>query len=571
MVGDNMLKLLKVDLNDNIIGVGTKEECHKSPVLHRAFSVFLYNGNKMLIQRRAMSKYHSGGLWTNACCSHPQKDETIEDAVLNRMSEELGISCECKEYFSFIYYNKFNENLYEYEADHVFIGQYSGDVHINEDEAMDYKWMDIDVLSEDVQQYPEKYTVWFITALPRVIEIIKKNKKLANSKLAELEIKQLKKEFKHFPEVIQIELTDRCNSECIMCKHFYEMNDRASDLDDGILEKLERLLPYCRLVLLNGYGESLISSKYGQCMDLLRKYNVKAFVTTNLSVFNEQHCIDAQTVFEQINVSCHGCNKEDYEKISLGLSFDTFKENLKKLTSLEKGPKVVLSVVVMVCNIKSMPDMVRFANEYGIKEIRFGRLGINSFIKNDDLDLVHYQDAARFYFNEVERIAEEYGITVVYPSNFKGKINDNSKLDEQLKMIDRYEFKYNKDFQNKLRRRFKEEYEADKFRKVLKKKPNKLLKCQGMCDWVAKGLYIDKHGVCYPCCESKQVCYGEIQDTPINVINCNEAIRLREKFYNGELPQMCRNCPFVINNELEMLMVEKADDLYISPEYDNMI
>ena len=168
-----MLNILKVDLQDNIIGLGTKEECHKTPILHRAFSVFLYSENKMLIQQRAMHKYHSGGLWSNACCSHPKNNETIEEAVVDRMREELGISCNCKEYFSFVYYHKFNENLYEYEVDHVFIGEYSGDVSLNEDEAMDSMWIDIDELQEDVRINPNKYSVWFITALPKVVQIIK--------------------------------------------------------------------------------------------------------------------------------------------------------------------------------------------------------------------------------------------------------------------------------------------------------------------------------------------------------------------------------------------------------------
>lgn len=565
-----MSDILKVDLQDNIIGYGTKDECHKTPILHRAFSVFLYSGNKMLIQQRAMHKYHSGGLWTNSCCSHPKKDETIEEAVLNRLGEELGIYCECKECFSFAYYHKFNQSLYEYEVDHVFIGQYSGDVCINEDEAMDYKWIDIDDLLEDVKKKPEKYTVWFITALPKVVEIIKKNKKIENAKLADLEPSQLQVQFKHFPEVIQIELTDRCNSECIMCKHFYEKNDRATDLDDGILEKLEQFLPYTRLVLLNGYGESLISSKYNKCMDLLRKHNVKAFVTTNLSVFDEQHCYDAETVFEQINVSCHGCSKEEYERISLGLDFDVFKENLKKLTSLKKCPKVVLSVVVMACNIKNMPDMVHFAKEYGITEIRFGRLGINSFINNDDLDLIHYPEAAKFYFRKVEELAKEYGVTITYPTNFMGEIQDEEELQKQLHIIDNFNFKYDREFQKQLRHRFIKEYRNGNFCKEVKQESNILMTCHGICDWVAKGMYIDKQGKCYPCCESKKVSFGDLKEDPFNVINSKEAVELRNEFYNGKLPQMCRNCPFAINNELEMLTIDKVNDLYISPEYDLM-
>ena len=170
-----MSNILKVDLQDNIIGYGTKEECHKAPILHRAFSVFLYSGNKMLIQQRALHKYHSGGLWTNACCSHPKKDEDFFEAVQNRLEEELGISCPVEEKFEFVYYHKFEEDLYEYEIDHVFVGEFRGDVTLNSDEAMDSKWIGFEELKNDVLSHPEKYTVWFITALPKVLEIINVN------------------------------------------------------------------------------------------------------------------------------------------------------------------------------------------------------------------------------------------------------------------------------------------------------------------------------------------------------------------------------------------------------------
>ena len=170
-----MSNILKVDLQDNIIGYGTKEEYHKAPILHRAFSVFLYSGNKMLIQQRALHKYHSGGLWTNACCSHPKKDEDFFEAVQNRLEEELGISCPVEEKFEFVYYHKFEEDLYEYEIDHVFVGEFRGDVTLNSDEAMDSKWIGFEELKNDVLSHPEKYTVWFITALPKVLEIINVN------------------------------------------------------------------------------------------------------------------------------------------------------------------------------------------------------------------------------------------------------------------------------------------------------------------------------------------------------------------------------------------------------------
>jgi len=168
-----MSEIIAVDMYDNQIGIVTKIDGHSRPILHRAFSVFLYQEDKMLIQKRSPSKYHSPSLWTNACCSHPQPDEVLTVAVERRLNEELGISCSCEKEFSFIYYNKFSENLYEYEYDHVFIGEYNGLIKINTDEVEQVKWVQIDELATDLVLHPQKFSVWFLISAPRIIEKIK--------------------------------------------------------------------------------------------------------------------------------------------------------------------------------------------------------------------------------------------------------------------------------------------------------------------------------------------------------------------------------------------------------------
>ena len=174
----------------------------------------------------------------------------------------------------------------------MFTGRYEGPLSINEEEAMAVKWVPFEELEQDVMEHPERYTVWFITALRRFLSFWKRKRndrlrahKEENSRLADAECAQRRGVYQHYPEVLQIELTDRCNGRCIMCKHYYKGNHGAGDLANGVLAKLEEYLPFCRLVLLNGYGESLISSQYRSCMDLLKKYQVKVFVTSNLSVF----------------------------------------------------------------------------------------------------------------------------------------------------------------------------------------------------------------------------------------------------------------------------------------------
>ena len=170
-------ELILVDTNDKEIGYADKEEVHEKALLHRAFSVFIYtlkeNEPYMLIHKRALNKYHSGGLWTNSCCSHPGKDESIEAAVSRRLKEELGISADVKELYSFTYYHRFTANCAEFEYDHVFIGRYDEtDIPYSHDEIAEIRWISLKDLEKSIMSEPDDYTPWFMIAAPRVIEAI---------------------------------------------------------------------------------------------------------------------------------------------------------------------------------------------------------------------------------------------------------------------------------------------------------------------------------------------------------------------------------------------------------------
>lgn len=166
-------QLIRVDLYDREIGYASKEEIHKNGWLHRAFSVFLVDGDRMLIQKRNLKKYHSGGLWANACCSHPRQDEGLEEAVERRLFEELGVSAPCRELSHFVYYARFENGMSEYELDHIFVGHYDGEVSFDKNEIAEVKWVDFDWLEEDLQKNPDSYAVWFLTAAPRVLEFLR--------------------------------------------------------------------------------------------------------------------------------------------------------------------------------------------------------------------------------------------------------------------------------------------------------------------------------------------------------------------------------------------------------------
>lgn len=164
--------VILVDETDHQQGIMSKEEAHRGPHLHRAFSVFLYHGDQMLIQQRALHKYHSGGLWANTCCSHPAEDETVLQAGESRLMEEAGISCRLEPLFTFEYCHRFAADLYEHEYDHVLAGEYEGPYQPNPEEIAQMKWIAIDQLKLEMRETPEQFAPWFLIAAPRVIDWI---------------------------------------------------------------------------------------------------------------------------------------------------------------------------------------------------------------------------------------------------------------------------------------------------------------------------------------------------------------------------------------------------------------
>ena len=171
-----MEEIALVDLDDNITGYASKEDVHKKGLFHRAFSIYIVDGSRMLIQKRNRNKYHSGGLWTNACCSHQRMGEELEEAIHRRLKEELSFDTSLREEFSFIYRTVFEDGVIEYESDHVFLGQYNGEVCANPEEAEEVRWIEIGELKKLLETEPQQFTAWFIISAPRIFKILENNK-----------------------------------------------------------------------------------------------------------------------------------------------------------------------------------------------------------------------------------------------------------------------------------------------------------------------------------------------------------------------------------------------------------
>ncbi|MEO2064577.1 MAG: isopentenyl-diphosphate Delta-isomerase [Christiangramia sp.] len=155
-------KVILVNEKDEQIGLMEKIEAHEKALLHRAFSVFVFNDrNELMIQQRALTKYHSPGLWTNTCCSHQREGESNIAAGKRRLMEEMGFSTELKDTISFIYKAPFDNGLTEHEFDHILVGKYEEAPQPNPDEVASWKWVDLEELKKDMSANPCIYTEWF--------------------------------------------------------------------------------------------------------------------------------------------------------------------------------------------------------------------------------------------------------------------------------------------------------------------------------------------------------------------------------------------------------------------------
>ena len=163
-------KIALVDENDNITGFEYKDTVHKKGLLHRAFSLFVFNDkNELLLQKRAKSKYHSPGLWTNTCCSHLIENCSFEEYIHERLQFEMGFDCKIQYKFSFHYKICFNNGLTENEIDHVYFGKWNGIPSPNPFEAEDYKWTTWEDLIVELERNPDKFTYWLKEAVTQIM------------------------------------------------------------------------------------------------------------------------------------------------------------------------------------------------------------------------------------------------------------------------------------------------------------------------------------------------------------------------------------------------------------------
>jgi isopentenyl-diphosphate delta-isomerase len=165
-------QVVLVDQQDQQMGTMEKMEAHRKGLLHRAFSVFIFNSKgELLLQQRARDKYHSAGKWTNTCCSHPRPGEKTADAALRRLNEEMGLQCKLEHRFSFLYQADLENQLSEHEYDHVFFGYTDALPILNPEEAIAFRYISIRALSLELEQQPGEFTAWLKICFPKIMEL----------------------------------------------------------------------------------------------------------------------------------------------------------------------------------------------------------------------------------------------------------------------------------------------------------------------------------------------------------------------------------------------------------------
>jgi isopentenyl-diphosphate Delta-isomerase len=165
-------EIILVDENDEMVGTAAKLQAHLEGRLHRAFSVFVFNAQgQLLLQKRSRTKYHSAGLWSNTCCSHPRPGEATDAAARRRLQEEMGFSCELREVFAFVYRAELDVGLIEHEYDHVFVGRFDGEPRPCPGEVEGWRWGDVPSLLADLRDHPAEYTYWLRIAIDRLVAL----------------------------------------------------------------------------------------------------------------------------------------------------------------------------------------------------------------------------------------------------------------------------------------------------------------------------------------------------------------------------------------------------------------
>lgn len=345
-----------------------------------------------------------------------------------------------------------------------------------------------------------------------------------------------------YPAYIQIEQTNRCNAECIMCNHFYLGNRRCDDLDRFIIEKLEPILPYCETIMLNGDGEPFLCPSIAQNIQCFRNYGVKIGTNTNLSYVPEELWDSFSDTFGFLNISCDGACAETYEMIRRGLTWEKFISNLSRLSQVAPDLAKNLDCVVSKQNVRELADIVELAADYGIRKVKFHRLGVNPCIGNDTDQPEYYFEILKDSLSSAKSVGQRRGVVVTAPTfqAYRSQL-DLPGVTEMAEEINERKIKSSEVM--------KFASLADDYfsQAVTNADWNSNTWCaQKTCQWAIERCYIDIRGNVTTCCFNMKKYMGSLAHLTFDEIwNGQNYIAFRKLMANQMLPAFCKECNWI--------------------------
>lgn len=345
-----------------------------------------------------------------------------------------------------------------------------------------------------------------------------------------------------YPAYIQIEQTNRCNAECIMCNHFYLGNRGCNDIDSLVIEKIESILPYCETIMLNGDGEPFLCPSIEQNIRRFSKYGVKIGTNTNLSFIPDGIWPFLADTFGFLNISCDGATQKTFEMIRKGLTFETFLNNLARLNKVAPLLKKNIDCVVSKQNIRELPEIVKLAAEYGVHTVRFQRLGVNPCIGNETDQAEHYYAILTECLTEAQSIGQSLGVEVSHP-NYQ-VATEQLVLPSREEMTDEMIQRKKKAVDTMRNASLEDDYYSEA---VTADDWNKNIWCADkLCQWAVERCYIDLRGNVTTCCFNMKKHMGSLKDMSFDEIwNGAEYVEFRKLMAKHFLPGFCKSCNWI--------------------------
>ena len=377
----------------------------------------------------------------------------------------------------------------------------------------------------------------------------------------------------YYPPRLQIEHSNLCNAQCIMCSHFFTQNTKARFADGKFREKIRPLLPYAEKITLHGVGEPLTHPQIAAFIEWYHSYGVRVTCNTNMAYMDQELAEAIRKAFTSITLSCDAFTKETYEGIRKGLSFAQFQANARMLRAHCPNLKMRMHTVAMRQNLAELPGIVRLAAGLGCCHITIVDLTPQGFLGNQKDAPGNYISTLKKYLGEAIEEAGRLGIGIAYPKLLMEA--EGRPLEQEQEEISRYPMFPSEEFQSQLKERYKGLHlDGNTIPASLEgfAVPS-AYRCKGFCSYFAEEPYIDLNGDLFLCCANWLHSLGNLDRSSFEEIWNGEAYQaLRQMFAAGRLPKYCKGCIFLRNQMFtSQIKVEGIDRDFWDSEFDQEV